>query len=188
MDSSLSALHVLHLLLLRLCWQMLPPPHSLHLLLCRLCWQMPPPPHSLHWLLNRLCSQFPGCLARARFPPPLLPPAPSSGAARLLLPFPLCSSAALLLPAPPECIDGPPPLSPRLLLPPRLPLPTLAGLLSTLPLPLLPPPTAPAPALVAAPSSPASGPASAHAGSLPLPLLPLPASTRPPPITLPSRI
>ena len=30
MDSSLSAMHVLHLLRMRLCWQMLPPPHSLH--------------------------------------------------------------------------------------------------------------------------------------------------------------
>ena len=29
MDSSLSAMHVLHLLLIRLCWQMLAPPHSL---------------------------------------------------------------------------------------------------------------------------------------------------------------
>ena len=38
MDSSLSAMHVLHLLLLRACWQMLEPPHSLHKLLLRLCW------------------------------------------------------------------------------------------------------------------------------------------------------
>ena len=30
MESSLSALHVLHLLLIRACWQMPPPPHSLH--------------------------------------------------------------------------------------------------------------------------------------------------------------
>ena len=44
MDSSLSALHVLHLLLLRLCWQMPPPPNSLHVLFIRLCWQMLPPP------------------------------------------------------------------------------------------------------------------------------------------------
>ena len=29
-ESSLSALHVFHALLRRLCWQMLPPPHSLH--------------------------------------------------------------------------------------------------------------------------------------------------------------
>ena len=34
MDSSLSAMHVLHLLLIRLCWQMLPPPHS------RVCLQL----------------------------------------------------------------------------------------------------------------------------------------------------
>ena len=31
----MSALHVLHLLLIRRCWQMLAPPHSLHVLLCR---------------------------------------------------------------------------------------------------------------------------------------------------------
>ena len=47
MDSSLSAMHVLHLLLIRLCWQMLPPPHSLHCFLSRACWQMPAPPPSL---------------------------------------------------------------------------------------------------------------------------------------------
>ena len=76
-ESSLSALHVLHRLLLRLCWQMLlpphslhslsrrlcwqmlPPPHSIHVLLVRLCWQMPPPPHSLHSLFRRLCWQMP---------------------------------------------------------------------------------------------------------------------------------
>ena len=37
----------LHLLLWRLCWQMLAPPQSLQLLLRRLCWQMLVPPQSL---------------------------------------------------------------------------------------------------------------------------------------------
>ena len=60
MDSSLSAMHVLHLLLIRLCWQTLPPPHSLHLLLLRACWQMLDPPHSLHSLLIRACWQISG--------------------------------------------------------------------------------------------------------------------------------
>ena len=41
-ESSLSALHGLHLLLIRLCW-LLAPPHSLHSLLIRRCWQMLPP-------------------------------------------------------------------------------------------------------------------------------------------------
>ena len=58
MDSSLSALHVLHLLRIRLCWQMLAPPHSLHVLLLRACWQMLAPPHSLHPLLLRACQQM----------------------------------------------------------------------------------------------------------------------------------
>ena len=58
MDSSLSAMHVLHLLLIRACWQMPPPPHSLHSLLLRACWQMLAPPHSLHSLLLRACWQM----------------------------------------------------------------------------------------------------------------------------------
>ena len=55
MDSSLSAMHVLHLSFLRLCWQMPSPPQSLHRYLCRLCWQMLAPLHSLRWLLTRAC-------------------------------------------------------------------------------------------------------------------------------------
>ena len=66
MDSSLSALHVLHRLRIRLCWQMLPPPHSLHSLLLRACWQMLPPPHALHVLLIRLCWQMLPPPARVR--------------------------------------------------------------------------------------------------------------------------
>ena len=58
MDSSLSALHFLHWLLIRLRAQEMPtPPHSLHLLLCRFCSQILVPPHSWHALLLRLCSQ-----------------------------------------------------------------------------------------------------------------------------------
>ena len=37
-DSSLSALRVLYRLLVRLCWQMLPPQQSLHRYHSRLCW------------------------------------------------------------------------------------------------------------------------------------------------------
>ncbi len=50
--------HCLHLLLRRLCSQMLAPPHCLHVLLWRLCSQMLAPPHCLHWILRRLCSQM----------------------------------------------------------------------------------------------------------------------------------
>ena len=128
-ESSLSALHVLHLLLLRLCWQMpdpphslhavpvtcssqlcwqmisrlcrqmFDPPHSLHALLPRLCWQMPDPLHSLHSLLRRLFSHWPELHPRALFFHPLLPASSPSTAARFLLPYPLSPSAALLPPA-----------------------------------------------------------------------------------------
>ena len=82
-----------------------PAPHSLHVLLIQLRWQMLVPPHTLHFLLCRLCSHCSGLPPRARFSPLLLPPSSPSGAARLLLPSPLCFSAALLLrplPLPPR--------------------------------------------------------------------------------------
>ena len=74
-------MHSLHLLLIRRCWQMLPPPHSLHLLLCwkmrallapapsRLCWQMLAPPHSLHWLLDRFSHIVPAFPLMLASPP-----------------------------------------------------------------------------------------------------------------------
>ena len=137
MNSSLSALHVLHMLL------------------CRPCWQMPSPPHSLHRFLCRLCSHCPVFPPRARFPPPLLLPLSPSGAARLLLPFPFRPSAPLLPPEPQDCADKPLPCPP-----PLLHLLPLAGLLSARAIMLFPeppPPSAPVSAGVAAPSAPASG-------------------------------
>ena len=54
----MSALHVLRLLRIRLCWQVPTPPHSLHWLLRRKCWQTPSPPQSLQLLLLRACWQM----------------------------------------------------------------------------------------------------------------------------------
>ena len=161
MHSSLSALHVLHWLLIRMCWQMLPPPHSLHLLLCR------------------LCTHCPVFAPLARFPPLLPPPSSPSGAARLLLPSPLSSSAALLPPEPPESPNHPSLRPPRLLFLP-LPMRALAWHSSARSLPLPPPPTEPAPAVVPAPSLSASATTSVPAGSLPLPLMLLLPPARPP--------
>jgi hypothetical protein len=50
--------HTLHTLLRRLCLHICDPPHSLHMLLTRLWWQMPAPPHTLHSLLRRLGSHI----------------------------------------------------------------------------------------------------------------------------------
>jgi hypothetical protein len=71
----------LHLVLMRLCWQlwqMLVPPQSLQVPLRWLCWQMVVSPQSLQVLLARLCSHF----LRVPFPsaaslslPPPFPPA-----------------------------------------------------------------------------------------------------------------
>ena len=47
-----------HLLLWRLCWQMLAPPQFLQALLRRLCWQMLVPPQFLQMFLQWLCSHL----------------------------------------------------------------------------------------------------------------------------------
>jgi len=67
----------LHLVLMRLCWQMLVPPQSLQVPLRWLCWQMVVSPQSLQVLLARLCSHFLRvpfpCAASLSLPPPFPP-------------------------------------------------------------------------------------------------------------------
>ena len=52
-DARSATWHCLHLLLSRLCSQVLDPPHYLHWLFMRLCLQMIEPPHNLHLFLSR---------------------------------------------------------------------------------------------------------------------------------------
>ena len=81
-ESSLSARHVLYLLLIRICTHThTSPSHSSHALLCRLCWQMLDPPHSLHRLVCRLCWQIPSLRT-----PCITSAAPSSFPSRSLRP------------------------------------------------------------------------------------------------------
>ena len=81
-ESSLSARHVLYLLLIRICTHThTSPSHSSHALLCRLCWQMLDPPHSLHWLVCQLCWQIPSLRT-----PCITSAAPSSFPSRSLRP------------------------------------------------------------------------------------------------------